>query len=672
MENLDRPADQTEPDLESLQVRIASLEAAQAIHQRNEQEFTGLLQEEKQARLLAERRAARLERLQKVTAALTAPLTPGQVAQVVVEQGIGALEAKGGSVALLEDTGQFLEVVSATGYAPAVLENWRRFPLAAPIPISDATRTREVVLIESTEESFRRYPNLAGQSSSDSYAAIPLEVEGRAFGALGLTFQPGHRMDREDRNFILALAGQCAQALERARLEEAEQVARRQTELNQSRLAFLAEASEILNSSLDYQTTLSNLARLIVPRQADWCSVDLLGEDGSLQRVAVAHIDPAKVAWANELHRRYPPDMTAATGIPNVIRTGQPEIYPVITDEMLVASITDAEQLAISRQVGFCSVMVVPLVARGRSLGALSFVWAESGQHYSQADLSFAEDLAHRAALAVDNSRLYRESQETVQVQQELDYLKNLFLSTATHELRTPLTSVKGYAQLLERALKKLQDLPELPDPLQFHKDLDRQVRSAEMIVWQVERMHRLVNELLDFSRLHNDKFDLELTNELNLSELVNRVVEQLSTTGETSPVTVTLPSTAILGDWDEARLEQVLINLISNAIKYSPEHTPVTVGLERRRNESLNQDEAVIWVRDSGIGIDEAHQANIFDRFYRVRSGNTVHIDGLGLGLYISHEIVTRHGGRMWLESQPGKGSTFYFALPLAASQAV
>jgi signal transduction histidine kinase len=654
--------------LESLQVRIASLEAAQALHQRNEQVAAEQLQEEKQARLAAERRVARLERLQKVTAALTAPLTPAQVAQVVVEQGIGGVEAKGGSVALLEESGQFLEIARATGYSPDALETWRRFPLDAPVPISDATRTRQVVLIESSEESHRRYPNLTGQLTSDSYAAIPLEVEGRSFGALGLTFNPGYRLDQDERNFLLALAGQCAQALERARLEEAEQVARRQTEINQSRLAFLAEAGEILNSSLDYQTTLTNLARLIVPRQADWCSVDMLAEDGSLQRLAVAHIDPTKVAWAIELHRRNPPDMNATTGIPNLIRTGQAEVYPVITDEMLVALSKNSEELEIARQVGFSSAMAVPLMARGRGLGAISFVWAESGHHYNQDDLRFAEDLAHRAALAVDNSRLYRESQDSLLVQQELDYLKNLFLSTATHELRTPLTAVKGYAQLLERALKKLQDDPALPDAQTFRKDLSRPVRSAEMIIWQVERMSRLVGELLDFSRLHNDKFELELADEVNLSDLVNRVVEQFSATGENHPLAITMPPQPILGYWDEARLEQVLINLISNAFKYSPEKSPVAVGLELRRGENLKgeAEEVVIRVQDSGIGIDEEQQPNIFARFYRVRSGNTAHVDGLGLGLYISHEIVARHGGRMWLESQPGKGSTFYFALPI------
>ncbi len=663
MKNSERPGDGLPQPLESLQTRFAILEASHLQFQQKAQATAELLEIERAARRHAEGRAARLERLQAVTAALTVPLAPAQVARVVVEQGMGALEAKGGLVVLIDESGQFLEVSSAFGYPTSIVESWKRLPMDLASPLTDAVRTREIVVIERDKDNFGQYPHLQSSFKADCYVAVPLEVEGRSFGALGLTFNPGHRMDQEDRNFVLALARQCAQALERSRLDEAERYARRQIEINQSRLAFLVEASEILNSSLDYQTTLTNLARLIVPRYADWCSVDMVGEEPpTLERLAVAHVDPAKIEWAYELQRRYPPKPDEPHGVAGVVHTGQPLIYPVITDEMLVAIAKDEEQLRILRQIGFNSAMIVPLMARGHGLGAITFVWAESGFHYDQAALSFAQDLAHRAALAVENSRLYREAQETVEVQKELDYLKNLFLSTATHELRNPLTSVKGYGQLLERALKKLQAAPTLPEFETFRKDLDRNVRNIETILWQVERMNRLVGELLDFSRLHNDRFELDLSGQADLSELVSRVVEQFSTTEDNPPIDLTLPDTAVLGYWDAARLEQVLINLITNAIKYSPANSPVTIGLERHPD----QNEVVLWVRDSGIGIDEEHQANIFDRFYRVRSGKTSGVDGLGLGLYISHEIVTRHHGRMWLESEPGKGSTFYFALPL------
>ncbi|HEY9858022.1 MAG TPA: PAS domain S-box protein [Candidatus Obscuribacterales bacterium] len=175
---------------------------------------------------------------------------------------------------------------------------------------------------------------------------------------------------------------------------------------------FLAEASTLLATSLDYQTTLENLAQLMVPHLADWCVVDVVEEDQTLRRVAIAHADPDKLQWASELDRRYPPEPNASRGTTNVVRTGESEFYPEI-DEALLRSITqDSEHLEILRQVGFSSVMLVPLVARGRTLGVISIVSAESGRHYTRSDLAFVEDLAHRAALAADNARLYREAQE--------------------------------------------------------------------------------------------------------------------------------------------------------------------------------------------------------------------------------------------------------------------
>ncbi|HEY9806773.1 MAG TPA: GAF domain-containing protein, partial [Candidatus Obscuribacterales bacterium] len=175
---------------------------------------------------------------------------------------------------------------------------------------------------------------------------------------------------------------------------------------------FLAEASTLLATSLDYQTTLENLAQLMVPYLADWCVVDVVGEDQTLRRVAIAHSDPQKVEWAAEIHRRYPSDLNAPRGAANVIRTGQAEFYPSIDDDLLVEVAQDAEHLAMLRYVGFSSVMMVPLVARGRTLGVISVISAESGRRYTLADLNFVKDLAYRAALATDNARLYREAQE--------------------------------------------------------------------------------------------------------------------------------------------------------------------------------------------------------------------------------------------------------------------
>jgi PAS domain S-box-containing protein len=200
-------------------------------------------------------------------------------------------------------------------------------------------------------------------------------------------------------------------AIERE-LREAE--GRRERKRAAEALRFLSEASAELSSSLDYRATLAGVARLAVPQLADWCAVDVLEEDGSTHRLAVEHDNPEKVAWAHELQRRYPPDPDASRGVPGVLRSGRSEFYPEIPDEMLVAAARDPEHLRLMRRMGFTSAMIVPLVARGRKLGAITLVSAESGRRYERADLELAEELAHRAALAVDNARLYDEAQKEI------------------------------------------------------------------------------------------------------------------------------------------------------------------------------------------------------------------------------------------------------------------
>ncbi|MDQ3746142.1 MAG: PAS domain S-box protein, partial [Acidobacteriota bacterium] len=194
---------------------------------------------------------------------------------------------------------------------------------------------------------------------------------------------------------------------ERLRLLENERRARAEAEAAQRRAAFLAESSEVLSSSLDYQTTVASVARMVVPDLADWCRVDLLDEKGAIRRLAVAHADPSKVKWADELARRYPTDPKAERGVPHVLRTGESELYTDIPDEMLAQAAQDDEHLRIMREVGFTSAMVVPLTARGRTVGAVSFISTDSGRRYGPEDLAFAEELARRCALAIDNARLY-------------------------------------------------------------------------------------------------------------------------------------------------------------------------------------------------------------------------------------------------------------------------
>ncbi len=235
-----------------------------------------------------------------------------------------------------------------------------------------------------------------------SLICLPLNVTSRTIGAIGLSFPGLRTWDKAELDFFEILADTCAQALDRI---AAQQAAARQSAM----LEFLADASTELASSLDYQVTLAKVARLAVPTFADWCAIDVV-DDGRLRRVSVAHVDPAKVQLAQELAERYPADPDAPTGAWNVMRTGRSELIPEITDEVLVASAVDEEQLQLARDLHLRSALTVPLIARGRVLGVISWVSAESERLYTAEDVSLAEDLAKRAAIAIDNAELHSET----------------------------------------------------------------------------------------------------------------------------------------------------------------------------------------------------------------------------------------------------------------------
>ncbi len=263
------------------------------------------------------------------------------------------------------------------------------------------------------------------------------------------------------------------------------------------------------------------------------------------------------------------------------------------------------------------------------------------------------ERLAAELEVAVE--KLHQANQELSQADQR----KDEFVAVVSHDLRTPLTSVRGYAQLLKRYLLK---------PKQYEDEAARQLlltrclRSTEAILQQSERMDELITRLLEFSQIKAGKLDLNYKRSASLVEVVRTAVEDQKTTREDYTFVLEVTEAEIVTSFDVVRIEQVLNNLISNAIKYSPPGTTVMVGIESKPAQS----EVVVWVRDQGYGISPAAQARLFEQFYRERTAQTESVTGLGLGLYISQEIINEHGGRMWVESQPGQGSTFYFMLPL------
>lgn len=567
---------------------------------------------------------------------------------------------------------------------------------------------------------------------------------------------------------------------ERQRLLERERAARREAEEAQRRLQFLGEASILLASSLDYAETLSRVVRMAVPSIADWCYVDLAREDGTVERLAVAHVDPDTEARLQDLRDHYP--TPPEHPISKVLRTGEAELGASTPDTLLVSASPDEHVLATMRSLAMRSYMALPIRGRGRTLGAMMFATtAVSGRRYGPEDARVGEELARRAALAIENSRLYTEMERVLRQVEEiarqeqaqaaelhavieampdgvyscdtsgrvtrtnakgaamlglrvdqafatptgyseligmrypdgravppeeyprtkalrgetvserylirrydsgeerqilnsaapvldaagaitgavvvvsditdlyrLERQKDEFLSVASHELKTPLTTLKILTQLTHKRLVKAGAL-----------EAEQTLRMERAI----GRMERLVNDLLDVSRIDSGRLALR-RERFDLAALCRQVAEEQTAATE-RPIEVELLAEPITVYADADRIGQVLTNLLSNALKYSAELSAVRLRVE------VGQEMATVSVYDAGAGIPPEDLAHLFERFYRVpgvqvQSGSGV---GLGLGLFISKEIVERHGGRMWVESAVGAGSTFSFTLPVGGA---
>jgi GAF domain-containing protein len=346
----------------------------------------------------------RLTRLARVTASLVRAEDVDTVVKIVVQQSADAVGATIASMSL-RDGADRVRLVGLRGLGDGEFARWKSYPVTVSTPTSDVIRSGRRLTLTGRQEIHRRYPDLpdADPLQGDrSIVCLPLHVPSGTIGAIGLSFPGSGAPDEAELDFFEILADTCAQAL--VRIEAQAAAAERQ-----AKLTFLAEASAELASSLDYEATLSRVARLAVPTFADWCAIDLL-RDGRLQRLAVAHVDPAKVDLARELAERYPSDPDSPTGAWHVIKAGESELIPEITDEMLVAGSQDEEMLRLARELQLRSAVTVPLIARERILGVITWVSAESGRTYTQEDVSFGEDLAKRAAVAIDNSELHSET----------------------------------------------------------------------------------------------------------------------------------------------------------------------------------------------------------------------------------------------------------------------
>ncbi len=420
-----------------------------------------------------------------------------------------------------------------------------------------------------------------------------------------------------------------------------------QHKLESDRKEFLTEATPALATVLDATVTLTTLARLAIPRLADWCAIDMLANDGTIQHVAVQHVDPAKIAFAEDIGKRYPTPDDATTGVPNVIRTGISELWASVPEELLVAGAVDAEHLRLIRALQLHSAMVVPLKTRGRVLGAMTFVYAESKRSYTEDDLHFAEELGRRAAIAVDNAKLYESEQQARRNADLANRAKDDFLATVSHELRTPLSAMLGWTRLLRSG-----DLTP-----------EKRERALATIERNCLTQAQLIEDLLDVSRIVSGKLRLDVQS-VEMADIVEHAVESLRLASEAKSVRIVsaLDDQAgpIMGD--PHRLQQVVWNLLSNAIKFTPKGGHIFLAVERV-DSSLR-----ITVRDTGHGISPEFLSHVFERFKQADGATTRAYGGLGLGLAISRHIVELHGGTISVESKgANQGTTFTVLIPIS-----
>ncbi len=431
-----------------------------------------------------------------------------------------------------------------------------------------------------------------------------------------------------------AEAERLAAIREAAALEERERATQR--------TAFLAEASTVLASSLDYQANIRKLVSLAVPILADWCTVSII-ENGVERRVAVGHHDPEKQRILERMHEEYPIEADPNGMINEVLRTGHARIVREVHDEDLQRAARDVRHLEFMRELGCVSSMLIPIEARGKIHGAIALVSSNPSRLYDDHDVALGMELGRRAAVAIDNASLYEAAQKAIRARDE-------FLSIASHELKTPITSLKLQIQVARRNTRPAEGIS--PPPVKLAKMLD-------LCSTQVTRLTALIDDLLDISRIESgrlafrfDKIDFASV----VRESVERYQDHMISAGSSVKLMIAGPHWI---EGDRFRLEQVVLNLLSNAAKYAPK-SPVEIRVEEKDDQTIR-----LACRDFGPGIPSDKLDRIFERFERVVT--TGYTSGLGLGLYITREIVVAHQGRIYAESEIGSGATFYVELPKA-----
>ena len=468
-----------------------------------------------------------------------------------------------------------------------------------------------------------------------SMLIIPLVLHGLRQGAFVFYHRMPHRYSEVDVNVGAALGNLTGAAMTNAEsFDEHQRVVR---------AGVLADVLRCLSTPLNYQEMVTNTVRVLVPRIADWSAVDLIGKDGKVEWVAATHVDESKGAMIHEVRRRFPEVQFTPGASGSVMTSGQSVFVRKITDDMLVAAFPDNDELLqLIRALGIVSYICVPLNGKHGPIGAMTFALGESGRHFVDDDFVLAQELAHRTAVAIESAQAYEEAQRA-------NRIKDNFLATLSHELRTPLNAILGYTWMLRA--NALAD--------------NRREHALETVERNAKTVSQMLYDLLDVSRIASGKLTLTIQ-PMDLRALVLESVESVTPKAADKRLSLRVDSDKdpLLIQGDRARLQQVFWNLLTNAVKFTPEDGQIRVTLKG------GQKAATVVVQDSGIGIPAVFQSKVFEPFEQVRLKSTPQIGGLGLGLAIVRQIVELHGGTVTLESEgEGKGSTFTVQLPRHAS---
>lgn len=539
---------------------------------------------------------------------------------------------------------QSLTVADAAGWEAGVVEGLI-IPADVDTQAGYALHAREPVIVGNTDADTRLpLPTVLRERGARSGMAARIAAAGQPFGVIVAYHASPRRYAAEDAQFLAGVAAVLGGLYERRRVdaERAELLKRDAAhrtvaELASRRSAFLAQTATVLDAALDPETTLVSLARLAVPALADCAIVDLVQDEGRVRRVDVVDIDPLKRDAAQSL-RRLAPHIAGEGPFARAIRTGQSVLLSEVPDDG-TGSAADAEGQRLMKTLQCPSLLLIPLVARGQTLGLITLASRTRDRRYGAEDLIVAQELAARAAIALDNARLYREAQAASKA-------KDAFLATVSHELRTPVNAVLGWATLLR----------------QHNLEGARAEHACEAIERSARAQAQLLEQLLDVSRIISGKLDLHLA-PVRVSAIIEAAVDAVRPAGDDKSVRFAtrfdhgLPALML----DGQRLQQVVINLLSNAVKFSGENATVQVELQRDGNF------AEIVVKDRGIGIRREFLPYVFDRLRQGDAGRANGREGLGLGLSIVRDIVERHGGTVSAHSDgEGKGSTFVVRLPM------